>query len=127
MAKNKIHYYSSDLKSLTREYRIRNPLSEVLLWNNIKDKALGVEFYRKIPIDECIVDFYCHELRLVIDVFGGVNSNDFFNYERCEEKFKKLGVKIIRIDDRDIKKFMDEVILSLEMIICQRRAELKII
>jgi len=49
-------------------------LLEVLLWNQIKGKAFGYEFHRQVPVDEFIVDFYCHELMLAIEIDG--NSHD---------------------------------------------------
>ena len=46
-------------------------LSEVLLWNELKQKnILGYDFDRQRPIGEYIVDFYCKELSLVIEIDG---------------------------------------------------------
>ena len=72
--KNKIIPYNPKLKELARELRKNSTLSEVLLWLKIKGKAMGVEFHRQVPIDNFIVDFYCHELMLAIEIDG--NSHD---------------------------------------------------
>jgi very-short-patch-repair endonuclease len=46
-------------------------LSEVLLWNELKSKqVLGYDFDRQRPIDNYIVDFYCKDLQLVIEIDG---------------------------------------------------------
>lgn len=51
---------------MTRHLRNDSTFSEILLWLKIKGKALGYEFHRQVPRDEYIVDFYCHERRLII-------------------------------------------------------------
>lgn len=58
--------YNKKLIPLARELRANMTLSEVLLWQEIKNKQLGVRFSRQIPIDNFIVDFYCKELQLAI-------------------------------------------------------------
>ncbi len=56
------------IKQLTRNLRNNSALSEVLLWRQIKGKKLGYEFHRQVPTDEFIVDFYCHELMLGVEI-----------------------------------------------------------
>ena len=91
-------------------------LSEVLLWKQIKNKSLGVEFHRQVPLDEYIVDFYCHELMLAIEIDG--NSHLFqdiaVNDEKRQSKLERLGVNFIRFDDKDVKQQMVMVVLALE-------------
>lgn len=58
---NKIIPYRSDLKFLARELRKNSTLAEVILWQSIKKRALGVQFHRQVPMVNYIVDFYCHE------------------------------------------------------------------
>jgi len=45
-------------------------LPEVLLWNEVKQQRLGVKFRRQVPIGPYIGDFYCHELRLIVELDG---------------------------------------------------------
>lgn len=69
--RNKIIYYNPKLKEFARKLRKSSTLSEVILWQRIKKKAIkGFEFHRQVPIDQYIVDFFCHELALVIEVDG---------------------------------------------------------
>jgi very-short-patch-repair endonuclease len=79
MSQNKIIPYNPKLKSLARQLRKNSTLAEVLLWQNIKTKSYGYEFHRQVPIYEFIVDFYCHELHLAIEIDG--NTHDY-NYEK---------------------------------------------
>jgi len=100
---------------LARKLRKSSTLSEVLLWNRIKNKSLGFEFHRQVPIDNYIVDFYCHELMLCIEIDG--NSHDiekvFQNDIKRQEKLESFGVRFIRFNDKDVKKDLENVIRAL--------------
>ena len=63
--------YSKDLKQRSRDLRNNSTLAEVLLWNHLKRrKMLGYQFMRQKPIHHSIVDFYCSQLKLVIEIDG---------------------------------------------------------
>jgi very-short-patch-repair endonuclease len=114
--KNKILPYNSILKDLAKKLRQQGVLSEVLLWKKIQKKSLGVEFHRQVPIDNYIVDFYCHELMLAIEVDGNshMNSETQINDVIRQETLEKLGVNFIRFSNLDIKKNMNDVIRCLQ-------------
>ena len=75
MTANKIIYYNPNLKEKARLLHKNSTLSEIILWKNIKNKSLGYEFHRQVPLDNFIVDFYCHELNLAIEIDG--NTHDY--------------------------------------------------
>ena len=114
--KNKILPYNPKLKLLARKLRKQGFLSEVLLWKQIKNKSLGVEFHRQVPIDEYIVDFYCHELMLAIEVDGNSHlaEDAALNDVKRQENLEKLGVKFIRVGDIDVKRRINIVMWTLE-------------
>jgi len=115
--KNKRIPYNPKLKKYARELRKNSTLSEVLLWQKIKGKACDVEFHRQVPLNEFIVDFYCHELQLAIEIDG--NSHDYrYDYDkRRQGVLEKFGVQFIRFSDIEVKKEMFSVLLSLRTII----------
>ena len=112
--KNKIIPYNPKLKEYARELRKNSTLAEVLLWKNIKNRALGVQFHRQVPMLDYIVDFYCHEIQLAIEIDG--NSHDFRYFEDLnrQNKLEEYGVKFIRFSDEDVKQSMFSISLSLE-------------
>ena len=75
--RNNIIPYNPKLKEYARQLRNNSTLSEVLLWQKIKGKALGVEFHRQVPINEFIVYFYCHEIQLAIEIDGSSHDNKY--------------------------------------------------
>ena len=113
--KKKIIQYRSDLKQLARNLRNNMTLSEVLLWRHLKGKQMcGYDFDRQKPIDNYIVDFYCAELRLAIEIDGA--SHDF-NYDKdCarQRRLEELGVRFLRFDDLDVKRNMEGVLTVIE-------------
>lgn len=113
--KNKILPYNPKLKEYARKLRKQGILSEVLLWKQIKNKTLGVEFHRQVPIDNYIVDFYCHELMLAIEIDGSShNIEDVIqNDENRQQKLESMGVKFIRFDDSEVLKNISEVITAI--------------
>lgn len=75
---------------------------------------MGVEFHRQVPVDEFILDFYCHELMLAIEIDG--NSHDFRYDTDAKQQgiLENLGVSFIRFTDNEIKKEMFNVLLQLQ-------------
>ncbi len=111
--KNKIIPYNPKLKELARELRKNSTLAEVLLWLKIKGKAMGVEFHRQVPIDNFIVDFYCHELMLAIEIDGS-SHDDKQDYDQNRQLIlENLGVRFIRFRDIDVKQRMGWVLEEL--------------
>lgn len=110
--RNKIIPYYQNLRENSRDLRKQGILVEVLLWKKIKGKALGVEFHRQVPMLSYVVDFYCHEIMLAIELDGYSHTLDGAA-ERDEERQKKLegvGVKFIRFNDIDVKYNMPYVL-----------------
>ena len=107
--------YNAKLKTLARELRNRSILAEVLLWNRLKNGAmLGYDFHRQRPIDEYIVDFYCPELMLAIEIDGNSHGLKGPNDVDRQCRLESLGVRFIRFDDRMVKKEMPSVLSSIE-------------
>lgn len=115
--RNKILPYNPVLKELAQKLRQQGILPEVLLWKKIKNKNVGVEFHRQVPLDNYIVDFYCHELMLAIEIDG--NSHDYSEVQvndlLRQETLEKLGVSFIRFNDKDVKKNMNQVMYVLQL------------
>ena len=111
---NKIIPYNPKLKALARQLRKNSTLTEVLLWQKIKQRGYGVQFHRQVPLLEYIVDFYCHELMLVIEVDG--DSHDFKDeYDgKRQEKLETQGITFLRFSDVDVKQNIFSVLTVVE-------------
>ena len=120
---SKIIPYNQKLREFARQLRNNSTLSEVLLWKQIKGKALGVEFKRQVPMLEYIVDFYCQEIGLAIEVDGNIHDFRYLEDTQRQQEIEKYGVIFIRFSNEEIKNNMFSVILSLESKIEELKAE----
>lgn len=91
---------NKDLVKKARELRNNMTLAEILLWSELRSKKVeGYKFRRQQPIFDYIVDFYCHELKLIIEVDGEIHSL----YEQAEKDKKRD--RILKINGFNILHF----------------------
>lgn len=110
-------YYDHTLKKLSRKLRNQSTLSEILLWKRLRARQiLGYQFARQKPIKNYIVDFYCSQLKLIIEIDGCSHNNETV-YRRDlqrQKELESLGLKFLRFDDLEIKKNLNSVAIVIE-------------
>ncbi len=73
-----------------------------MLWQELRGEKLGYRFRHQVSIGRFIVDFYCHELKLIIEVDGWVHD-ERKDYDRWREQLlKDQGYNIIRFSNDDV-------------------------
>lgn len=93
--------YNSKLKELARKLRQRMTFSEVKLWNELKQgKMLDYDFDRQHPVWNYIVDFYCKDLQLAIEIDGITHTQESIAAKDAirQRELEDLGVKFLRFD-----------------------------
>ncbi len=83
--------------------------AEILVWENIRKKTLGVEFHRQVPILNYIVDFYCHEIGLVLEIDGETHKNNFLEDAKRQAAIEKYGVSFLRFTNQEVFKNIESV------------------
>jgi very-short-patch-repair endonuclease len=111
--KNKIIPYQPYLKEFAKKLRKNSTLSEVLIWQKIKQKSYGVQFHRQVPMLKYIVDFYCHEIQLVIEIDGSSHDYKYFEDIKRQNAIEKYGVCFLRFTNEEVKKDMFSVELAI--------------
>ena len=112
---NKSMFYGADSGTLRVAGMLRKNMTkaELILWKKLKDKKIfKSKFRRQHPVDVFIVDFYCHELKLVIEVDGDIHNNkEVTEYDlgRTAE-LNKHGITILRFTN-------DQIIYKLDWVI----------
>ena len=122
--KRKIIPYNPKLKHLARALRKNMTLSEVLLWQELKgENIMGVDFDRQRPIGNYIVDFYCKDLQLAIEIDGDSHGYEevMINDKKRQEQLEGLGVKFLRFDDGDIKTNLSVVVEEIQVWVDKNR------
>ena len=115
MKRRKIIPYNPKLKQYARKLRNNSTYTEVMLWNYLKGKQVReYDFDRQRPIDNYIVDFYCKDLMLAIEVDGESHYGNREKDIRKDKRLNKLGVTVLRFDDLDIVYKLDKVLEKIE-------------
>ncbi len=97
----KIIPYNPKLKELAKQLRQNMTFSEVKLWNEIKNgQLMGYDFDRQRPIGNYIVDFFCKDLQLAIEVDGitHLDENVITKDIIRQEDIESYGVSFLRFD-----------------------------
>ena len=67
--------------------REQQTFAEDILWNYLRTKPLGLKFRRQYPFSVYILDFYCHQLKLAIEVDGSIhNVRETKEKMRCDKR-----------------------------------------
>ncbi|HEV8287193.1 MAG TPA: DUF559 domain-containing protein, partial [Chitinophagaceae bacterium] len=89
-----------------RELRNNATQAEKIIWGYLKAKPLGFKFRRQHPFSIYILDFYCHRLKLTIEVDGKIHEleevklNDKIRQELLEQE----GIFFLRFTNEQILK-----------------------
>ena len=115
MTRNKIFHYNPKLRQRARELRKNPTLAEKILWRKIRGKQLGYEFHRQVPISQFIVDFYCHEFSLAIEIDGSSHDSDHRRKKDLERQsvLESVGVSVLRFQDDDVIRQLDAVVTKI--------------
>ena len=106
--------YNPALKGNAKALRKAGILHEALLWLELKGKKLnGLDFDRQKIIGNYIVDFYCAEKVVVIEVDGGSHNNKQEEDAGRDRYLESLGLSVIRLLVKDVLQNMEGVVVFL--------------
>jgi very-short-patch-repair endonuclease len=96
--------------------------TEQIIWFNILSKKQldGHKFTKQKQVFDYIVDFYCSQLLLVIEVDGS-SHNERLEYDNQRDDFlKSCGLEVVRISNSDVEKNLEGVYLFLMKVVKDR-------
>lgn len=108
--------YNKNLKEFSRELRSHSTLSEVLLWQKLRASQFrGYAFNRQKPLGDYIVDFYCRQLQLVIEIDGDSHfyAQSVVEDQRRQSVLEEMGLCFLRFLDSEVKKSMPFVLQEI--------------
>ena len=109
--------YNPKLKELARRLRKNMTRGEVILWQRLKCKQVrGYDFDRQRPIDQFIVDFYCKQLMLAIEIDGSSHDSEQAQQRDRERqsRLESLGVRFLRFRESEVRNNTDAVVDAIE-------------
>ena len=106
-----------ELLRIASDLRKNMTPAEKVLWNKLRNRKLkGYRFRRQHPIHEFVVDFFCYEALLVIEVDGDVHDIPH-QQERDTERgkiLKSLGLKELRFRNEKVMNEIESVLEKIE-------------
>lgn len=108
------------LKKKRKNLRNSGTPAEAILWTYLKKRQLGgCKFRRQHSIGNFILDFYCHEKRLAIELDGNVHNslNGHLQDVTRDEWLAQQGIKVLRFENKlifqDLNRVLEEILESL--------------
>jgi cyclase len=97
---------------LARQLRKNMTHAEIVLWNYLKGGVKSLRFRRQHPVSLYIADFYCHGVRLIIEIDGSIHNRPDVkeNDEQREKNLKDWGYKVMRFTNERVMKEADKVV-----------------
>jgi len=74
---------------------------------------LGYDFDRQKPIDNYIIDFFCDELKLAIEIDGDTHRDKTDEDKTRQEKIEQYGIRFLRFTDLEVKKNIRNVLYTI--------------
>lgn len=118
--KENMYYGASHLIfQIAEDLRNRMTPAEEVLWKLIHINEWKLKFRRQHPIWNYVADFYCHKLKLVIELDGGIHEQEEVKkYDQArEDHLKEFGLTVLRFKNEQVLKNSDEVLNEIAKII----------
>ena len=104
-----------------KQLRARLTSSEKLLWNRVKNKQICyVRFRRQHPIETFIVDFYCHTVKMVIEIDGEIHLQQKEYDIQRDKEIAKYDIVILRFKNQEVENEIELVINTITNSVKQR-------
>ncbi len=103
------------IRQFARELRQPQTPAETTLWQHLRNRNLQYKFRRQHPIDFFIIDFYCAEAKLLIEIDGPSHlEKEQEEYDKARSEYlETLGYKVIRFTNDDVRYNTDAVITAI--------------
>lgn len=98
-------YNKTLFKERRRELRHNQTDAEKALWKHLRNKGFrDLKFFRQYSVGAYIIDFYCPEYKLAIELDGGQHADEEIKeYDRARTVYlESLGIKVIRLWNNDV-------------------------
>ena len=115
-------YYGAKPELLGIAYDLRNSMTEAekVLWKQLRNRQVkGFRFRRQHPVGEFVVDFFCYEAKLVIELDGEAHDNSFQKERDLERTkiLKSMGLREIRFKNEEVLNDPEDVVSRIAEIL----------
>ena len=111
-------HYGATMEIFQIAERLRRDMTatEKIIWDRVCKNQLGVRIRRQHPVWKFIADFYCHEVKLVIEIDGGIHLHpESKEYDISRDIIlKEFQIEILRLSDKEVTNEPDLVIEKIK-------------
>jgi len=99
---------------LAREFRKNPTKSEHIIWNALRNRNFSqLKFKRQYVLKGYVLDFYCPELKLAVEIDGSVHNDKKKEDINRQSILENLGITFYRIKSRNVESNIDDVLDKL--------------
>ena len=106
-----------EIFEFAKELRKSETDAEKILWKALRNRRCdGLKFRRQHPVKEFIIDFYCHEFFLGVEVDGSIHENEYvkeYDLNRQAE-IENLGITLIRFTNEEVLNSLSRVLNDIK-------------
>ena len=122
-------FYSASPLIFQRAKELRNHLTDAerKLWMYLRTSPKGCKFRRQHPAGNYILDFYCHALKIAIEVDGGIHNKVKIQEadRKRQQNLEADGIYVIRFSNREVITNIESVKEQIHIVIDKRQLTLQ--
>lgn len=119
--------YSQNLIPVARKLRREMSDAEKKHWSVLRGKQLGSKFRRQVPFGKYVLDFYCHEEKLDIELDGSQHYTE--EGKACDtirdQRLQEQGIEVVRFSNLEVLQNIDSVMDVIMGMLAKRLQEKK--
>jgi very-short-patch-repair endonuclease len=112
------------LVQFSRQLRAQQTDCELLLWQRLRSRQIAnLKFRRQFPCPPYVLDFYCAELKLAIELDGGQHfeTSGLIHDQRRTLYLYQQGIEVVRFSNLEVLQYMDAVLEQIIRIAAARK------
>ena len=112
-------FYDAKPETFERARNLRAKMTheEKILWEKLNNNQLGYRFKPQHPVDIYIADFYCHKLKLIIEVDGSSHDNKMERDQNRTSELNNFGITVIRFSNQEVLNETEKVVTVIKSVI----------
>jgi very-short-patch-repair endonuclease len=114
----------TDRVQFARRLRRNQTDAERVLWFRMRDRRLdGWRFKRQVPVDRFVVDFFCPDGKLIVEIDGGQHEQEKERDANRTNALEAMGYLVLRFWNNDVMRNTDGVLETILGTLNQQRSE----
>jgi very-short-patch-repair endonuclease len=113
-----------NLAQFARQLRVNQTDCEQLLWQKLRSRQIAnLKFRRQFPCPPYVLDFYCAELKLAIELDGGQHyeTSGLIHDQRRTRYLNQKGIEVVHFSNLEVIQQMDDVLEQIIRIAANRK------